>query len=396
MLARNPSLAEMVAAWQAASARFPQVTSLDDPNFGATLAPASLGSNQVDTGYRLEIAQKYPWCGKLALRGANAQAEASAAGRDVDDMRLQLVESAQSAFYDYYLVDRALAVNEEALRLLREFRRNAETRYRTGQVVQQDVLQADVELGRQQERQITLERMREVAVARINTLMHVPTRSPLPPPPGQLQLAGPLPDAQQLQAVALARRPDLQALANRIEAEEASLGLAHKEFCPDFEVMAAYDSIMGNGPTRDLAPQVAVRMNLPVRKARRYGAIAEAEARLSQRRAALDRQRDQVSLQVEEAHAQVRESERVVWLYEKEVLPAARNNVKAAQAAYTTGRIPFLSLIEAQRNVVNLQDRYYEAIADYFRRRAALERAVGGSLVPVPPDGGPTPPDCVR
>jgi outer membrane protein TolC len=396
VLNRNPSLAEMVAVWQAASARYPQVTSLDDPTFGATVAPASLGSNQVDPGYRLEIAQKYPWCGKLALRGANAQAEASAAGRDVDDLRLQLVESAQSAFYDYYLVDRALAVNEEALRLLREFRRNAETRYRTGQVVQQDVLQADVEIGRQQERQITLERTREVAVARINTLMHVPTRSPLPPPPGEIQLAGPLPDVQQLQAVALARRPDLQALANRIEAEEASLGLAHKEFYPEFEVMAAYDTIMGNGPTHDLAPQVAVRMNLPVRKARRYGAIAEAEARLSQRRAALDLQRDQVSLQVEETHAQVRESERVVRLYEKEVLPAARNNVKAAQVAYTTGRIPFLSLIEAQRNVVNLQDRYYEAVADYFRRRAALERAVGGSLVPVPPGGGPTPPGCVR
>lgn len=85
VLARNPSLAEMVAAWQAASARYRQVTSLDDPMFGATAAPASLGSNQVEFGYRLEVSQKVPWCGKLALRGANAQAEASAAGRDVED-----------------------------------------------------------------------------------------------------------------------------------------------------------------------------------------------------------------------------------------------------------------------------------------------------------------------
>src|SRR5208282_4833472 len=35
VLARNPSLAEMTAAWQAALARYPQVTSLDDPMFGA-------------------------------------------------------------------------------------------------------------------------------------------------------------------------------------------------------------------------------------------------------------------------------------------------------------------------------------------------------------------------
>src|SRR5262245_44747363 len=39
VLARNPSLAQMQAAWQAASARYPQVTSLDDPTFGATFGP---------------------------------------------------------------------------------------------------------------------------------------------------------------------------------------------------------------------------------------------------------------------------------------------------------------------------------------------------------------------
>jgi outer membrane protein TolC len=388
VLARNPSLAEMVAAWQTASARYPQVTSLDDPMFGTTLAPASIGSNQVDFGYRLEISQKYPWCGKLGLRGANAQAEASAAGHDVEDTRLQLVESARNAFFDYYLVERALAVNEEALRLLKEFRENAETRYKTGQVAQQDVLQADVEIGRQRERQVTLERMREVAVARINTLMHLPTTSPLPPPPKHLELAGPLRDVQALQAATVSRRPDLQALADRIAAEEASLALARKEFYPDFEVSAAYDSIMGNGPARDLAPQVALRMNLPIRKARRDGAVSEAEARLAQRQAELARRTDQVNLQVQEAHAQVRESERVVRLYTETILPAAEANVKAAQSAYVTGRIPFLSLIEAQRNVIGLRDRSYEALAEYYRRRAALERAIGGPLL----TASPTPP----
>src|SRR5690242_12182606 len=39
VLARNQSLAEMVAAWQAAQARYPQVTSLEDPMFAATVGP---------------------------------------------------------------------------------------------------------------------------------------------------------------------------------------------------------------------------------------------------------------------------------------------------------------------------------------------------------------------
>src|SRR5712692_10264914 len=106
VVARNPSLAQMTAAWQAASARYPQVTSLDDPMFGATVAPASIGSDNVEFGYRLEVSQKLPFPGKLGLRGQSAQAEAAAASNEVDDMRLQLIESAKSSFYEYYLVTR--------------------------------------------------------------------------------------------------------------------------------------------------------------------------------------------------------------------------------------------------------------------------------------------------
>jgi outer membrane protein TolC len=79
-----------------------------------------------------------------------------------------------------------------------------------------------------------------------------------------------------------------------------------------------------------------------------------------------------------------------VRLYAKSVLPAAEQNVKAAQPAYVTGKIPFLSLIEAERNVIGLRDRYYELVADYFRRLAALERAVGGPI-PLMPVSAPAP-----
>jgi cobalt-zinc-cadmium efflux system outer membrane protein len=398
VLARNPSLAQMVAAWQAASARYPQVTSLEDPMFGATMAPASIGSKNVDFAGRLEISQKLPYPGKLKLRGDKALAETSAAGLDVDDMRLQLTESARNAFYEHYLVGRALAVNRETRQRLDEFRADAEALYKTPprdrKVSLQDVVQARVEIGRQEERQLTLERMREVAVARINTLMHLPTNSPLPPPPKQLQLAGPMPDVQVLQATALGRRPDLQARADRLAAEQASLNLAEKEFYPDFEVMAAYDAFW-QPPQQPLQGQIGLRLNLPVRKSRRYGAVAEAEARLAQLRAELDRQIDLVNFQVQDAYAQVHESEHIVRLYEKKVLPDAELNVKTARADYMTGQIPAISVIEAERNRLNLYDRYYEAVADYFRRRATLERVVGGSLVtslPVPGAGSSSQP----
>jgi outer membrane protein TolC len=319
----------------------------------------------------------------LKLRGENARAVASAAGNEVEDTRLQLVESARNAFSEYYLVGRALAVNEETLKRLREFRADADALYKNPpagrKVSYQDLTQTDVEIGRQQQRRLALERMREVAVARLNTLMHLPPDSPLPPPPEELAAADGLPEAQALRALALARRPELRALADRIAAEQASLALAYKEFCPDFEAMAAYDAFWQR-PEQDLRPQLAVRLNVPVRTARRFGAIAEAEARIAQRRAELDRQSDQVAFQVQEAHAQVREAERAVRLYKEKILPDAELNVKTAREDYKTGQVPAIAVIEAERNRLNLFNQNYEVITDYFRRRAALERAVGGPL----------------
>src|SRR5882724_3358000 len=182
VLARNPSLAQTVATWQAASARYPQVTSLEDPMLGLSAAPGAFGSNQLQGGYRIEASQKIPFFGKRALRGANALAEASAADHDIGDMRLQLAEAARAAFYDLYLAERGLEVNDESLDLLKKFKQSAETRYKTG-APRQDMLQADVELARETERRLQVEQMRKVAIARINTLMHLPPDSLLPPLP---------------------------------------------------------------------------------------------------------------------------------------------------------------------------------------------------------------------
>ena len=69
VVARNPTLTQMTAAADAAAARYPQAISLEDPMFGATISPRLFGSHESEDGYRVEVSQKYPWPGKLCLRG---------------------------------------------------------------------------------------------------------------------------------------------------------------------------------------------------------------------------------------------------------------------------------------------------------------------------------------
>src|SRR5215471_14645670 len=56
--ARNPSLQAMAAVWEAAAARYPQAVSLEDPMFMAMAAPASFGSDEVESAYALQLNQK--------------------------------------------------------------------------------------------------------------------------------------------------------------------------------------------------------------------------------------------------------------------------------------------------------------------------------------------------
>ncbi len=71
----------------------------------------------------------------------------------MDDARLQLTESTLNSYADYFLTEQALVVNADNLKILQDFRRNAEA-YKNGQAPQQDLLQADVEIARQQERTV--------------------------------------------------------------------------------------------------------------------------------------------------------------------------------------------------------------------------------------------------
>lgn len=385
VLARNPSLAQMAAAYDAAAARSPQVSSLDDPLVGTTLAPGALGSRP--DGYRVEVFQRFPFPGKLSLKGEVARAEASAAGRDVEGMRQQLTEAARDSFYEYYLVARATAVNEEILKLLRSSKTTAEDLYKTGRVKQQDVLVLDVEIGRRRNRSVLLDRQRRVAVARMNALLHQPPDTPLPPPPKEVKVEGDLPDPNALRDQALSQRLDLLALTDRIAGAQAALQLAHREYYPDFDVMGAYDSFWDNSGQR---LQAGVRINLPIRLTRRGAAVAEAQARLAELQAQFARQQDQAGFEVQQAYEQWRESLLTVRLFESEVLPAARLSVKSAQTGYQTGDASLLVLLETQRNLADLQDQYYQATAEFFRRRTVVQRALTGSPstspLPMPPE----------
>jgi len=59
------------------------------------------------------------------------------------------------------------------------------------------------------------------------------------------------------------------------------------------------------------------------------------------------------------------------------LVPAARDQVQAARSGFETGTNSFLALIDAERNLLNVELGHEEALANLGRRRAELDRALG-------------------
>lgn len=386
----HPSLEAMYAAWQAASQKYPQMISLDDPMFGATFAPASFGSRDVESAYAIEASQKIPWHGKRALRGVAASWEADSASRDVETTRQKLAEAAELAFWDYYVVRRQLDLNEQNNVILKAFRDNAVTRYETGLVTQQDVLQADIELANLEQRRIELERMDRVASGRINVLLRRKPTDPLAPPPKSLVRAIELPNQDLLLTLAVEQRPDVSAAAARSQAEQAKFALAYKQYYPDTELFGRYDTFWQPRDTQsDLRGQVGARINVPIYRDRLNAAVCEAMHQVTKARAEYDQIVLEVQSDVQSAFEQVRESQRTVALYSQKLVPIAEQNVAVAQSNYDTSKITFLELAISQRQLIEARERQLQTQVELQRRTATLRRAAGGSLPdapsPVPP-----------
>jgi outer membrane protein TolC len=219
--------------------------------------------------------------------------------------------------------------------------------------------------------------MQRIAVARINTLLRMPPDSTLPRPPERLDIIGPLPPAEVLREVALAQRPALAAQTARLSAARSAVDLACKERYPDLEVVARYDTFWQEEPLRSA---VGVNVNPPIRKIRRRAAVSEAMSRVAERQAELQERIDEIQYDVQAAYARVVESRDTVMLYEATILPSAQSSVESARSSYVTGELDFLRLIEAQRQLTQVEEQSFEARADYFRRLAELERLVAVPL----------------
>jgi cobalt-zinc-cadmium efflux system outer membrane protein len=374
VLGANRDVEAMRQGWRAALVEVSAAGALDDPRASYELAPFSIGSSNARFGQRIELSQKLPWPGKRALAKDAAVADAAVMPGDLRAAQLEVATLASQLYDDAYLNARAREVNDQHRVLVEQMKKVAEARMASGRGSTQDALQAEVELGHLEHDRVMLETEQLTIAARINGLLHRDPAAALPPPPPELSLPSAPATAASLAQLAVEGRPQREAADARVRAGEARVRVAERAYYPDVEIMGSYDSMWDMPEHRWM---VGVAIDVPVQRSKRDADASAARARVAQAQAIRDRTVDDIRVEVTRAHREIEEAIHVVHLYDTRLLPAARAQVEAALAGFTTGQNDFPAVISAERGLREVQLATFRAHADAWRRQAALDRAIG-------------------
>ena len=383
----NANLKAMFEQWKAALEQIPQAESLPDPKFTYGYYIREVETRVGPQKHRFGIMQTFPWFGKIEARTDAAASAAKAAKQRYEAAKLKLFFEVKDAYYEYAYLAAAVEIAKENLELIKHFEEVARTKYSAATAGQPDVIRAQVELAKIEDHLKTLEELREPISARLNAALNRQSFEILPWPAKEKFQQVEVSRNQLIESLR-ARNPELSALSFETEAARHRIELAKKNFWPDIGV--GVDWIVTDEATmpgvRDSGKDPVIlmfTMNLPIWRDSYKAAELQAKAETAK---AAQKKIDAENTLI--AHA-VRalydfdDSGRKIKLYGDILVPKAQELLGASETAYQGGTIDFLSLIDAQRTLLEYQLWYERAVTNNQQKLAELEMLAGTELTGV-------------
>lgn len=383
VLARNPALHQAWRSWGAALDRINETFSWPDPVVSFTDYIEEVQTRVGPQESAWSVRQTVPWPGRLWFQRKKAIHEAQASCGAFHQRLADLYADAAAAFFDYAYLEKAIAVTEENRDLLAGFERVAQKRYATALTENRDLLKVQVELGRIENDLIRLKDLRRAHITRLNALMNTDDASP-PLPHAQTIEQAPQQDVsvsfEEWMERALTANAGLWQSRFSKQAAEAQAVVAYQRIFPDVTVSytriatgpALNPSTAGSGED---AQMVTVGVNVPLWIPQWHAHMHAAHLNARQ---ALDNEigfKQNLRAKVAADYVAYQDSLRQSVLYADALIPRAVQTMNAVKAGYETGEMDFLSLIDAQRTLLQFQLTYYRMNAEAHKTLWRLKAA---------------------
>ena len=380
-LENNPEIRVLQNKLQSARARGNQSTYLEDPElnleaWGIPLnQPASIrSSNPIVFGLR----QKVPFFGKRALKSDIAGSEVRMAEEDLRAKQVEVVAKVKNAYTDYFLAGKSIEIAKGHLELIRQVSLTAENLYKVGKAPQQDVIKALLEQTDLLNRLNMAERELETTKARLNTLLNRRPGAQLGPPV-ELSLVPLLLSFDDLDRLAVENNPELQGMEQNVRRSEKVIELAQRnQKYPDFMLGLQYWVAPDQKQKHMYTPMVSLTIPFsPWTKGKHDYEIEEAIAERQATKSQHEAMKNAASLAVREMFTRARAAEKSISFYQDGLLPQAQQSLEATVAAYQTGQVNFVTMLDAQRTIREARLGYYKALVEHEQSIVDIEKAVG-------------------
>ena len=285
--------------------------------------------------------------------------------------------AAQNAWLELYFLSRAEKLIRESRPFFADLAEITRSLYAVGRKTQQDVLRAELELSRLDDRLIDIERRRGRAQSALAEWIGEDAKRPVASNFPNWNSLPPLPDLHQ----GLRTHPALIAANAQVDASDADVKIADERSKPSWALDIGYgyrEGYLPNGDPRSDLVTIGVTVGLPF--FRKKSVDSSLTAALQDRSAAISsmlRLERVLGSQLEAEHAQWRELTRRLLLYDTQSLNQARGQAEAALLAYQSDAGDFADVMQSYIGYLNTQIEHIRLSVDRAQSYAVLANLAG-------------------
>jgi len=392
-IANNPALARMQHEAAAEWAKTGYVSKLPDPTFSTMFYIPPMRFEPDRQVAEVQVMQMLPWLSRLNAEAQRAHLEALAAETLYQAELLRVVGDVRQAWYKLYVLGKQIETTQADQAQLESLIKTASARVATGGAQPGDVLMGTLELSNLQEQLLNYRQQVVSTAAELNRLLGRDSGVPLSPP-RSIDASFPAWDHDLLRGVALQSQPELNAARLRTAATRWGIEVARLKRRPDVSIsggwipMDAPGGMAGDGAD---SWTLGVSTTLPIWHRKYDAMVSEA----SRQHFAAHASEDEIALRLDaslrDLWEQARAAQQTIELYEKTILPQARQTFEADQKSLVNNAVTFDRVIRDYRTLLSVELGYHRALGQLAMALARIRQTVGVDLLPTPQPPVPTP-----
>ncbi len=329
------------------------------------------------TQLRLGVQQAFPKGDSLEYKQQQSQWLSKASLAQADDENLKIIRDLRETYLNLYYEMEAEKVINDSRSLFESLVKITEAHYASGRVKQQDVLRADLELSRLDDRQVKILSMQDEYRA---TLAQWIGESAYEGIDNKFPVLPALVDVIDINAV-LIKHPAIEIETSKVSASQSMISMAKQDYRPGVNAFVEYRKRFGDNPNgSDRADMLAamVTLDIPLFTGKRQDKKVAASIEKS---SAAKFQRDNklrvLKRMFEKNQAIYKRLEQRQKLYENELTASAKNNAEASLRAYQSGVTEFTTLMRSRITELNVKLAELRVRVDRMRAQARLLYLMG-------------------